>query len=74
MWSGTANGWHKPRFTFDWASKAHELPILDLIRVAGLFVDHAMLALICASCRAHSVSNSANIVSGTAHGEYKVMK
>ena len=74
MWSGTANGWLKPHFTFDWATKAHELPILDLIRAAGLSVNYAMLALICAPCRTHSVSNYANIGNGIAHGVYKAMK
>ena len=74
MWSGTANGWLKPHFTFEWVNKAHELPILDLIRAAGLSLDHAMLALICALCRPHSVSIYANIGNGTAQGEHKAMK
>ena len=66
--SGTANGWLKPHFNFDWASTAHELPVVDLTQAAGLSMDHLMLALLCAPCKTHSVSNYANITS--ALGDY----
>jgi hypothetical protein len=33
-----------------------------------------MIALLCAPCRLHSVSNHANAQNGTDHGEYKAMK
>jgi hypothetical protein len=74
MWSGTKHGWLKPHFTFDWASDAHQLPVQDLVKAAGLSIDHAMLALICAPCRTHSVSNYANVGNGTAYGNYKAME
>ena len=73
MWPGTANGWLSPHFNFDLANTAHEVPVVDLVQAVGLSTDHLMLALLCAPCRAHSVSNYASMKKGTAHDVYTAL-
>ena len=75
MWSGTRNGWLKPHFTFDWASDAHELPVLDLSEGSRL-VDRSCDARI-DLCTVQDYTLSAIMrmwQNGTAHGEYKAME